>query len=88
MNDILIIVFCCILWGERALHHFVSFNAFQHLIGIFYRRSNDWLSVFRGFLMFLEGSKTAPIRRTITLLIISELLRFHTSLRTPFYSKA
>ena len=64
MNDILIIVFCCILWGERALPLFVSFNTFQRLNGVFYRRSNDWLSVFRGFLWFLEGSKTSPIRRT------------------------
>ena len=51
--------------GERTLPRFVSFNTFQHLIGIFYTRSNDWLSVFRGFLRFLEGSKTTPIRRTI-----------------------
>ena len=51
-------------FGGRALHLFAPFNTFQHLIGIFYRRSNDWLSVFRGFLRFLEGSKTSPIRRT------------------------
>ena len=50
-------------FGVRTLPRFVSFITFQHLIGIFYRRSNDWLSVFRGFLRFLEGSKTTPIRR-------------------------
>lgn len=50
--------------GERTLPHFVSFNAFRHLIGVFFSRPNDWLSVFRGFLRFLRGSKTSPIRRT------------------------
>lgn len=50
--------------GERALPRFVSFNTFQRLIGVFHRHTNDWLSVFRGFLRFLKGSKTSPIRRT------------------------
>ena len=54
----------CDFRGVRALPLFAPFNAFQRLNGIFYRRSNDWLSVFRGFLRFLEGSKTSPIRRT------------------------
>jgi len=58
-------------FGERALPLFAPFNAFQHLIGIFYRCSNDWLSVFRGFLRFLEGSKTSPIRRTRKTISIS-----------------
>ena len=52
------------VFGGATLPIFVSFNAFQHLIGVFHGHTHDWLSVFRGFLRFLEGSKTSPIRRT------------------------
>ena len=55
---------CLVISGVRTLPLFAPSNTFQHLIAIFYRRSNDWLTVFRGFLRFLEGSKTSPIRRT------------------------
>jgi hypothetical protein len=44
--------------------HAPPFCAVQRLNGVFHKRSNDWLSVFRGFLRFLKGSKTTPIRRT------------------------